>query len=206
MRLQREMRRPRLRPEVHLHFKLFLPEKVRHTLPVREVESRKPEVRMATKLGQSCLFQRHVVVGIQIVEAQNAGVPFSKAPGNVEANETRAPRNQYLCHSAAVLEIQPSRPMGSISPSLPGLEAISLDAAKGLEEFVKSGIDVAIPVRTFFFLGAPETVNPDVGGTLPKGQSQPLFELAGSAPADLVGVFFPQRPNPKQSTNITRSM
>src|SRR5712692_5389817 len=173
MRVRQGIADARLRREVHHHFKLFLPEKVRHALPVREVESRKPEVRMATKLGQSCLFQRHVVVGIQIVEAQNVGVPFSKAPGNVEANETRAPHNQYLCHSGPVLEIQPRRPMASISPSLPGLEAISLDAAKGLEEFVKSGIDVANPVRTFFFPGAPVSVNPDVGGTLPKRRYQP---------------------------------
>ncbi len=58
-----------------------------HPLPVRQVQIVMPVVRTGQQLIQPCLLQRRVIVGVEIVHADDRLTPLKQLPGCVEANE-----------------------------------------------------------------------------------------------------------------------
>ena len=60
-----------------------------HGPPVGEIGPDEAEVFVILQKGETRLLQGHVVVGVQVVETDNGVSPCEKAPGEMEADETR---------------------------------------------------------------------------------------------------------------------
>ena len=71
---------------------------------------------MAAQERKACLFEAHVIIGVDIVNADNGIASFQQAARNMEANETSNPRHQYM-HVKLSPPSRNSQPRASIRPA-----------------------------------------------------------------------------------------
>ena len=71
---------------------------------------------MAAQERQAGLFEAHVIIGVDIVNADNGIAAFQQAARHMEANETSNPRHQYL-HVKLSPPSRNSQPRASTRPA-----------------------------------------------------------------------------------------
>src|SRR5439155_19624763 len=71
---------------------------------------------VAVQEGEACLFEPHVIISVDIVNADNDIAAFQQASRHMEANETSNPRHQYM-HVKLSPPSRNSQPRASIRPA-----------------------------------------------------------------------------------------
>jgi hypothetical protein len=58
-----------------------------HTRTVGQIKLDKAEPFMINETREACLFQTHVIIGVQIINTNNGVAPYEQALGDMEADE-----------------------------------------------------------------------------------------------------------------------
>ncbi len=67
-----------------------------HSLAIGQIHLHKPEVLLPGQPLKPCLFERHIVVVVHIVNSRHPVAPFQKPAGNIGANKTGSAGNKYF--------------------------------------------------------------------------------------------------------------
>ena len=102
-------------------------EKRFHGLPVGEVGPDEAEVFVILQKGEARLLQGHVVVGVQVVETDHGVSPCEKAPGEMEADETRRAGYENPPHCFHLIDSVPCL------ACIPRLHAADCDALRSCQ-------------------------------------------------------------------------
>src|ERR1700704_831582 len=87
VRIDQGMAYPRLRCEMHDLGKSVRREQVRHRLAIGDIDALEPEIGRCLELRDARLFQARIIVGIEVVDADDVVAVRQQAPCDVHADE-----------------------------------------------------------------------------------------------------------------------
>src|SRR6185437_16223498 len=94
MRIDQRIAHARLRGEMHDMRKPVLGEQRGNAVAVGKVELDEAEAGMSGKLRETGILQLRIVIGVEVVEADNGAAAFQKSLGDVEADKTGGAGNE----------------------------------------------------------------------------------------------------------------